>query len=475
MRVQHEHMIIESRIPIAHILKLEMGHRLNEHGMLEVDVIIQPDMQNDFFQANYLNQNIQFLTDFDSETTLKFSGKIQNVTYQQQGKLVTASIRALSYSIELDEARKRRSFQNVGMKFRALLELMTNNTTVRFNWQAGNDRKIQKPFIQCDETDWEFAKRLASYFNCPIHASLLSEQADFYFGVRPGFKQEIEEATIVKLGVSADYYENGGYENNVPRGQYYYLQVKNRQHWEIGDYVFYQNRRLTIIQTRAIFDKDELIFVYTLGAEGFLHRELIFCEQLVGLSLQGVIREVEKESIKIQLDIDDKEQAHFWWRWMPETGNLGYCMPEVDSRVILTFPTNEEEDAFGLQLLRTNSRSPVYERIDHKQLVTAEDKTIELSPEQLLIAGRNHDVSISLEDEEGIRLGSHEKILILAREQIQLKGNKIKVDGRKQVILQNTKSNIDISTHFNIFAPRGVKTTGGRRRPPTGNQTRGGR
>ena len=223
MRIQHENVVIESNIPIAHILTLDMDHRLNKHGTLSMNVMIKSDKQHVFLRASYLGQNIQFSSAFDAEEELIFSGKINNVTYKQKDGVTTASIEAISYSIELDEDKKQQSFQDTGMSFRALLDLITSENNARFNWQVESDRSLGKPFIQYDETDFEFTKRLASYFAKPIHVSLCTGRADFYFGVRTGISQNIDEATILEQGVSEVYYENGGYRNNVPREQYYWL------------------------------------------------------------------------------------------------------------------------------------------------------------------------------------------------------------------------------------------------------------
>jgi len=454
-------MMIESNIPIAHILKLDMDHRLNEHGILNMKVVIKPDMQNDFLHTNYLGQNSRFFTTSDPELSLVFSGKINKVDYKRQDDVITASIGIISYSIELDEHLMRRSFQNINIKFNSLLDLIIKDTKARFIWQIGSDKELGKPFVQYDETDWEFVKRLASYFNRLVQVSMLSEHADFYFGVRTGENRQINEAAILEQGISDVYYKNGGYESNAPRSQYYYLKIRHREAWQIGDFANYRNSKLTVIRTQAAFEKGELIFIHTLGADGYLYQRIIYSHQLIGLNLQGIIRRTEKESITIELDIDrdHDEQAHYLWSWTPEVGNLNYIMPEVDSRVILTFPTNDEQDAFASRLLRTNSTSGIYEQIENKQIVTAEDKTIGLYPNQLMLAGRNFGVSVSLDDQEGIHFNSNKNIRMRASREIQLRGKKVTIVAPNQVLMQTAQSNIDVATNFNFFAPKGVNTT----------------
>lgn len=458
MRIQHEQLVIESKIPISHILTLEMDHKLNDHGVLTMKVMIQPDMQHIFLKGHYLGQNMQFFAHLNHQEKLIFNGKINQVTYEQQQGVITACIGAISYSIELDKEKKLRSFQQIGMSFKGLLELITKKTSTSFEWRVGKDRSLEKPFVQC-ETNFEFIKRLASYFERPIHVNLLTGRADFYFGVRSGVSRELDEATVLKQGISEDYYEKGGYQNKIPREFYYSLQVKNREPWQIGDFTRgYRNRQITVIRTQASFEKGELTFMHTLGAEGYLYQRRMTANQLVGLNLEGVIRETEKESVRIQLDIDQEDQAHYDWPWLPEVGNFAYVMPEVGSRTVLTFPTNLEEDAYGSRLLRADSNHGIYEPIENKQFVTAADKMMGLFPEQLILAGKNQKVSMTLADEEGIRLNSQGEIRMRASEEMTLRGKKVKVVAPNQVLLQTSQSNIDIATNFNFFGPKGVST-----------------
>jgi len=458
MRLQHEHVIVESSIPISHILTLNMDHRLNAHGVLQMDVVITPEMHQTFLRRNYLGENMTFLAELSVGEQLIFNGKINRVAYEQRGDVLTASIGVSSYSVELDEHQMRRSFQKTDMTFHALLTLVMSQTKADFHWQVGEDQVLEKPFVQYDETNWAFIKRLASAFNRPIHANVLVDRGDLYFGVRSGVRQNIDEATILEEGIRDDYYKNGGYNNQVPRDQYYYVKVRNRSPWQLGDTGSHRNRNLTVIQTEALFEKGELTFIHTLGAGGYLYQSQIYGDQLVGLNLEGTIRNTEKESITIQLDIDETDQAHYHWSWRPEIGNFGYVMPEVGSRVVLTFPTKNEADAFGSRLLRTNADSGVYHQVQNRQFVTAEDKTIGLFPEQILLAGRNQAVRMTLNDQSGIHLDSRSNIRIRAREEIYLRGKKVTVVASDQALVQSAQANIDMATTFNFFAPKGVNT-----------------
>lgn len=466
MRIQHENIIIDSNIPISHLFTLDLHHQLDEHGTLKMNVQIKQAAQTDFLQTTYLAQPIRLFTTVVSVDTLLFSGEIQSVTYEKAKDVITATIEATSYSIALDRAKKFRSFQDTTLRFRSLLNQITPHYQARFNWQVGNDRPVAKPFIQYQETDWAFIKRLASYFEQPIHANLLSETPDFYFGVRAGIRRTIGEVTLSERGMRKDYYENKGYIKGTNRQHYQYLKIRHREPWQVGDFADYQNQRLTVIETQAIFKQGELTFRHTLGAAGYLERKKIVAKHLIGLNLQGTIRRIEKESIAIQLEIDQEEQPHYLWKWTPEIGNLGYVMPEMNSKVVLTFSTHDELDGLATHLLRTDPNSSVFKRHLNRGLVTAADKTLGLQPDQILIAGANQEVNITVAPQAGICLKSHTHIQMSACGKMVLKGSQATISAPHQLLMQTNRANIDVANHFNLFAPSGVGTSSQHQQEP---------
>ncbi|MCL2865841.1 MAG: phage late control D family protein [Lachnospiraceae bacterium] len=459
MLIRHENLKIESSISISHVLKLEMEHSLNEHGSLTLEVTIKPEEQEVFSRTSYVEQNIKFFVYHEGEDVLFFSGKISKVLQVVQDQLFKAVIHLSSYSVDMDVALHSRSFQNISLRYGDVINRVIEEDNARFIWRMESDRTINKPFIQYQETNWQFIKRLATYFECPIQASVLSERPDFYFGIREGRLQRLREEWIVERGVSNAYYESGAYEKGMLANAFCYVISEQRSSWQIGDFIQRNNQRLVLVHQKVMFEQGELIFMNTFGAEGFLYRRKAGVGSLAGLSLQGMIRKVEKESVYIQLNIDEVEGADFPWGWVPEVGNTAYIMPEVGSRVVLTLPTNDEKDGIATQLLRTNVMGEVFQPVEFKQMVTAHDKTLSLNPNQLLLAGRNRDVNISMEDQLGIHSRSNRRINLVARGQIVIKGSKVNITAPNSVLLQTAVSNIGIAGNFNLFAPGGVQTS----------------
>ena len=471
MRLRHENMIIESKIPISEVTALKMINQLGEHGRMALEVVIDDEQQLKFLQTNYHGQNIQLFQHREKYPRLIFNGHIETIAYEKQSHLITASIEVASYSTMLDQVPRRRSFQNTSQSFRSLCDSIIGESSAELMWEAGRDSAINKPFVQFDETNFAFMKRILSHLRRPIQVSILSEKPHCYAGVRDGDRQAVDETTIINMGTSDAYYEKDGYARGEPRSMYDYVKVRHRQLWQIGDFVTYRKQRLTVVRQEAVFEKGELLFIYTLGAAGFLRESTIYSDHLIGLSLQGKIRQARNESIQIQLDIDQEEQAHYFWPWAPEINNFGYVMPEAGSRVVLTFSTADEKDAIATHLLRTNSGSPIFEQTENKIMKTIHDQMIGLFPDRVLFMVKDNAASMSIESQTGIQLDTIHDIRMNAQQGIIMNGNKVNITAPEQILMQTSQSNIQMAGNFNFFAPGGVGTSSDRSLEPPPKQS----
>ena len=463
----NEKVIVQSHLPILHLLEMRMNHQLSQHATFSMKVEIIPEAQSFFLNSFFQGQEIQIFENHETEEpTLLFCGRIQSATGERQNQHLYATIDGISYSVELDEWERYRSFQNINLTYWNVLEEVTGETRARFIWGVEKDKSISKPFIQYGESNWNFIKRLASYFQRPIQANAYTNQPDFYFGVRQGELKTFKEKDILEFGLSDKYFESGGYEVGLLREHYRYLRVKHREHWQLGDTAVFGQQRLTVIDHQVQFEKGELIYIDTLGAEGFLYQKRIPHHRMTGVNLGGWIRRVEHESVYVQFDFDREEKADYPWPWTPEVGNLCYIMPEVNSRVGLMFPTDEEQEGTATHLLRLNSGSPVFEHVENKQFFTKDQKIAGLFPEQVVISGKDGDTRITLEDKNGITLNTVHSINLRAQGEIQLIGNKVSVVAPKQVSMQTPQSNIIMAKNFNLFAPSGVITKSSAPPPP---------
>ena len=79
-----------------------------------------------------------------------------------------------------DEIPKRRSFQDIGKTYRTICDGIMGEASALLMWEAGKDSAVNKPFVQYDETDWVFMKRMLSNLGQPVQTSVLSDKPHCY-------------------------------------------------------------------------------------------------------------------------------------------------------------------------------------------------------------------------------------------------------------------------------------------------------
>ena len=84
-----------------------------------------------------------------------------------------------------------------------------------------------------------------------------------------------------------------------------------------------------------------MVFTYKLCDKQYIKSTPKFNENITGLVVSGKVVDVKEEHIYVKSDIDCSDSV-FPFVWMPITGNVMYCMPEIDSKVQLYFGDSEE-------------------------------------------------------------------------------------------------------------------------------------
>lgn len=153
-------------------------------------------------------------------------------------------------------------------------------------------------------------------------------------------------------------------------------------------------------------------------------------ESISGKSIPGKVLATAGEKLKIHLDIDETQDIEkaYWYTWMPQTGNLFYCMPKLGTKVHLYFSGRNEANAIATECVRTNGGKENEEMDDyqHRQFHTEYDKSVALSPKYLQFSGESEDGGnqMNLTDSTGIQLQSSRNISItgMGRISMQAKG-----------------------------------------------------
>lgn len=452
---------IKTTIPAFNFLKLFIDIKENEHSKGVIEAEISEQDHQLALNSTFGGDKIIVL---DMDNNLIFGGLIESVKFQIANRFMKVSIYCTSSTVLMDRDKKRRCFQNPKMTYSEVFnEIIGGYKNAVYHWESGQDRRIGFPLLQYDETDWEFAKRLSTHFHTVVYPGNDNADASFYIGCKKGKmmgQMNQEQSNILKYGISDNYYSEGGFEENRSRESSVYIEIVHNEVWNIGDMIEYQGIKYAIYRKQVIFNKGELVYKYLLGTNYFIHRKKIMNDSLTGVGLKGEVQKTEKENVYLKLAIEDKHAALYPWPWVPETGNMCYCMPETGTDVVLYFASGDERAGMVLHTLRKNQKSNNFSDVQNREIHTLHDKKIGLYQEKMIFEGKDKVALITLEDTNGIQLKSKNNINMNAAEGVYIKGKKGTVTAPLEIVCRTSQSNIEINRDFNFYAPGGVRTQG---------------
>ena len=457
----NQHIIIESNLPIKTLLKFDITNEINNHGKLNLTFIVIPDKHADFliYYEQEIGKPIYIKDTNQQPNPWLFMGRIQAINVQIKSGILTAEIKAATCSIDLDQSRIAQGFQQSEVTFYDVaMSIVAKYKEDGMLWYLPEqERKTKQPFIQYEESDWEFLKRLASHFNAPIYTTLYSHDVHVNLGIQKRLAREFNEANIVEFGVSDKFYQQDGSSEQRQRSEYTFLLLKHRESWEIGDVIRFENQRLTLTKHHTTYDeKGEVLFYDTFEASGSLHFPTIYNENLLGVEFDGTVVGVQNHHVQVRFGFDQMESTH-WWNWTPEVNNFAYIMPELNTRVVLKMNTQNELDGLVTHVRRNGGRYPSHA---HQGFSTQYDKLLALHPDQIMMRGKGNLVGITMSDEKGVKIRVKAGISINAEDDIVISGSKVFIKAPDQILLQTTQSNLEMCKNFNLYAPSGIINTG---------------
>lgn len=452
---------LETTVPAHTLLELYIEFKENDHGRGRIEVLILEEYHEKALNSIFCGNKIMVL---GKENKVLFVGLIEKVEFQIENKFIKATIYCVSTSVLMDRKKKRRSFQNPQMTYMQVINsIISEYEDSSLIWQTGADRAIKYPLIQYDETDWEFIKRLASHFHTVIYPESQVSDITLYLGCKKGRVQEqIQDRHIEfsRVGIRDNYYTEGGFEEKKNREEASCLEVTDRDDWNVGDTILWEEFKYIVYRKKIVFSKGEVNYTYLLGTDYFLYRKKRANANLSGCSIKGEVKKTEKENVYLQLEIDEEDNAQFPWSWAPETGNLCYCMPETGTKAVLYFASGDEKDGIALHTLRINPESDIFSDIQNREIHTLHDKRIALYPERLFVEGKDKAAGIYINDEDGIQFKSLKGIEINAAQGISIGGKKGMFCAPMDIVCRTNQSNIEMNRDINLYAPGGVQTNG---------------
>lgn len=420
---------VHCNISTGELRSLSIKERMGIHTVAEVVVGIESGSV-DIAGLESTGQPLKITAYKDGKKILLFWGVIGQIFKNQKSDYENLSIKAYSLSWLMDLEKKNRSFQGE-TSITGLIHKITEEQSFSLLCSA-QDKMTEAPFIQYRETDWEFIKRLSTHLGVPIYAANDFTGQGICVGLQEQDTHDQVEAINEKWCMDEERAKITDFD--IKKAVYY--EILTGQIFHVGQGVWYREKVFWPFAVDIVLRDGMLHCISKLAEKEYHTTDISYNPYLKGLSLTGKVLKREKELIKIHLDIDDEQdiESAYYYPWMPEHGNLVYCMPEEENEIRLFVAGVDERDAIGIDCVRQNGS--VCEETQNPQnrwFSTAHDKKMTLQPSMMELTGKEGNSKISMLDSTGESIISDGNILIQAAGTVFMQGTKVNMNASGEI------------------------------------------
>ena len=437
------------------LLELEIRHAPNEHGTAWLVMQLQAEVCKKFVEQTTIKDKIKIRVGKGSDKPVLFLGYVLEAAMENRmdRSLLILDLADASYLQDLK--KESRSYQNTRKKYQDILSAAYGSEgTVKL--KDSLNKAIEKMVVQMDETNWEFAKRMASRFNVPLLSDLTAEKCSVFLGLKDGGNEMPLTTSRMESYVDAQSFERVSKNDwrkkqAATREDFSGLRVESYDYAYLGDKIKVNGTSYFIRKVFAKLRGGMLRMTYDLAPKeaGFL-APAIMNSTCAGRILAAQVKEVKKDQVQVHLIDIDKQYDTSGDTWLPyatayssKDGSGWYVMPEKGDYVRVLFPTAEESDAYVSSAINT---APV-EKVRNKSFKAPGGKELLLTDEGVEIICEHQKIFVKLEKGKGISLVSSKNIEVSADGDISLNAK-----GKVQIL---AKSGIDLqagSSHLKVLS-----------------------
>ncbi len=394
------------------IVEMKVEQSLNHHAAMYLKGIV-PKENGDSGVMDTDDSTVVTVSDQDG---VIFRGLVQNIRASFQGEVCYLEVWAASFSVKADTDVLSRSFQDGGMNYQQIGELMAGENGLSLSMEA-SALSINNLLLQYQETNWEFLKRIASHNHSVLLPSV--EEPKFYFGIPKGNQKGSLLSYRFSVGKSIGRYRRhtGAGVDAAPDDSLEYMVTADDSVLSIGDTVDYNGNALFVREALIHLADAVLTCRYVLCPENGLKVPVSYNQHITGLTLSGQVLEVNQDTVKVLLCVDESQDTAkayafpYITPYSAENHTGLYLMPEPGDVVNIQFPTEDESLAVALSSYRQVESDRMGDP-NVKYLRTPNDKEIKISPEEILITAKTGGLYIRLNQDDGIEVFSQHGIMV---------------------------------------------------------------
>lgn len=443
----------------VNVINCKITRAVNEHAHLYFHGCIQSDKEDEYLKLGLSDVPVVLaMTDESNSVYTLFQGITKNIRIRAEGDLRQIEVEAVSSSYYMDLVNHTRVFQDVNTSYDALLSFIGKNYSANHIMTAGDGTTIGNLIVQYHETDWAFAKRLASHFHSVVVPAYKESGFRYFFGV-PNGKQNIalaDDSYTIKKEAGEYLKKTQNDAGDMSESDSICLEITSRDVYDIGDSFPFRGQPFYIYSIESNFASGELVHLYHLKTRAGIQVSKSYNEFIIGASLDAAITGVSKDTVKVKVNADGIQTPAKWFPYSTvyssPDGTGWYCMPEVGDSVRMYMPSDKEEEAFIISSVHVSEGAGgARNDPDSKSLKSKYGKEVLFTPGTLLVTN-NNGMSVEIIDEEGIKIISDKAIVLQSEAGIQIASTKdsIAVVAQKSIALSqgNTSMTLENDIHL---------------------------
>lgn len=441
------------------VLSCHVRKQLNDHARFEFSGLIRAEDEEKYLNTGMEEIQVKLLLECEGEPDyLLCCGIAQDIRIQKVGDLRQLTVQAVSGSYLMDLVRNVRVFQNSGSTYDAVLK--HNEKSYQdggHSMIAGAGATIGNLLVQYHETDWEFAKRLASHFNDVVVPAYRTDGVNYSFGLPDGRQSIGLSKSAYTIRKDAAGYLEKTKNQGAPliEADALCLEVDSRDVYEIGDSFPFRGQTFYIYDIESSLDGQELVHHYKLKSKAALQTIKQYNERMIGASLEANIVGVSKDTVQVSIAADGIQDGKKWFLYSTvyssPDGTGWYCMPEAGDSVRLYLPNEKEKDGYIISAVHLEATGEARSTPDNKSLKSKYGKEVLFTP-SLLRLTNNNGMSVEISDEDGIIISSDKGVTIEAKEGLQIASleQSIEVVAPESIVMEQGETKLTLKDDIHL-------------------------
>ncbi len=425
-----EYQILIEPFSYIAIRRLHIEKKVNDHARASIAIVIKDQWKENYIETLLKETWVKIIGAGEGGEspiyTILFHGMITDFSFQLNGYETVLDLEMMGGTVLMDTETHFRVFQNEDTPSLEIHEKLIKNYPNASNvfCKENREEKIQDVYIQYEETDWEFLKRIAGKSGLYLTPDIYKKGISYTIGLPEGTERKVDTDRITRKLNRGEYMKklyNG--MDFLKDGDMMEMIFLDREIFYLGDSISYEGKSYYIWNIETEYKQGECIHTYYCRTKEAIKVLPPFHENIAGCSFEGVITQVKKDKVQVDIEGDEWKGAD-GKKWFPyatvyssPNGTGWYCMPEIGDHVRLYIP-GQEGDCFVMSAVHKETDN-ARQNPDDKSLKTKYGKEIRFTPNSILMTN-NKGMMVEMKDEEGITIVSDKDIVIEAKDNVTI-------------------------------------------------------